>query len=133
MTDLEAVLYTYLASVTALTATLGTFEGGACLYASNDLPEGYTPDHGPAILFKVRGGEQSFSSKQLAPSVQFQCFASTESKARTVAYALFDAVNDHQAAGIKWCRVEVLPQIVVEPSVGWPYGLLYAQLWMDNP
>jgi hypothetical protein len=134
MTDLEAVLYSYFASVTALTSTLGTFEGGTCLYASNDLPEGYrAPEHGPAVLFKVRGGDQSFSSKQLAPSVQFQCFASTEAKARTVVYAVFEAVNDQRAAGIKWCRVETLPQIVIEPSVGWPYGLLYAQFWMDNP
>ena len=134
MTDLEAVLYTYLASVTALTATLGTFEGSKCLYASNDLPEGYTPqEHGSACIFKIRGGEESFSSKQLAPSVQFRCYAESEAKARTVVYALFDAVNDHRAAGIKWCRAETLPQIIIEPDVGWPYGLLYSRFWMDNP
>lgn len=134
MTDLEAVLYTYLSGVTALTATLGTFEGGKCLYASNDLPEGYTPnEHGSACLFKVRGGSLSFSSKQLAPSVQFQCFATSEANARTVAGVLFNAVNDCRAAGIKYCRVETLPTIIIEPSVGWPYGLLYAQFWMDNP
>jgi hypothetical protein len=134
MTDVEAVLWTYLDGVSTLGSLLGRFEGGKCLYASTLLPAGYTPDsHGSAILFQVRGGDHSWSSKQLAPSWQFRCYGATEADARMVALELFDAVNDQRGTGIKWCRAEGLPQIVIESEAGWPYGLLFARFWMDNP
>ena len=128
MTDVEAVLRAYLVTVTALTALVGQR-----VYASVDLPAGYTPvGNGSALLFGVRGGDQAYSSHQLQPSVQFRCYAETEAKARLVAQALYDALNDQHAAGIKYARMETLPQLLREPEVDWPYCLGFFRVWMDN-
>jgi len=128
MTDVEAVIRAYLVTVTALTTLVGQR-----VYASVDLPAGYTPaGDGSAILFGVRGGDQAYSSRQLHPSVQFRCYAETEAKARSVAEALYDALNDAHGLGFRYARMETLPQLLREPEVDWPYCLCFFRVWLDN-
>lgn len=129
MTDTDAVLRAFVVAQAGVTALVGTR-----VHASDKLPAGYSPvTNGPAILLKVRGGQQDFPGKTLYPSYQFECYAATEALARQVSNALFDAIN-HKASGlIKQIRLEVMPVLLTDPDTGWPFVLSYYKTVFGNP
>jgi hypothetical protein len=129
MTNVESVIRAYLASVSAITALVGTR-----IYASQNLPAGYKVSIGPAILLAPRGGGQDYSSKVLTPSVQFRCYAATETLARQVSSALYAALNDHAGGGFKYARLDegTYPTLLSEPDTNWPYMLSFYQFSMAN-
>lgn len=129
MTDVESIVRAYLASVTAVT-TLVSIR----IYASQNLPPGYSVSNGPAILFGPRGGGQDYSSKMLTPSMQFRCYAATEKLARQVSNALYDALNDHSGSGIKYSRMEegTYPTLLTEPEINWPYVISYFKIYVTG-
>ena len=128
MTDIEAVVRAYLATVAGITALTG-----ARIYAGVDLPAGYTPSAGSALIFSIRGGGQDFSSHVLAPSMQFRAYGATEAAARALDQALYAGLNDVKAGSINWARCEVLGQIVREPETGWAYVISFYRVLMTNP
>jgi hypothetical protein len=104
---------------------------GPRIYASTDLPTGYTPDDGAAILFAARGGQGPDESELILwPSYQFRCYASTETLAREVDHALFRALSFARSNRIKMARLDVYPQVLrqQEPEPAWPFVLSYYQV-----
>lgn len=122
MIDIDAKIRALLVSKPAITAIFGNR-----VYAARSLPVGYMPDQGPALLFNVRGGGQEYSSQAYAPSVQIRVYAATEGAARQASRAVYDAINDVQARGFAYIRMEsgTLPTLLDEPVTNWPYVLSY--------
>lgn len=127
MTDVEAVLRAYLAGQAGIAALAGNR-----IYAAVDPPAGYTPDDGAAIVLGIRGGGQAYHSKTLIASVQMRCFGATATAARALDRALYGALNDKQAAGIPWARLDVLGTLLMDPETGWQYVLSYWTVMVSN-
>lgn len=127
MTDVDSVLRSYLTAMPALVMLTGQR-----IYAGVDLPAGYTPDAGPAVLFSPRGGGQDFSSAVLNPSYQFRSYAATEKLARQTDQELYSALNDKKTGVIKMIRMETYPQLLAEPTTGWPFLLTFYRVWAGN-
>lgn len=131
MIDADVRIREFLLGDTDLATLVGTR-----IFAGVDLPAGYTPDSGPAILFSARGGPGTDESGLvLWPSYQFRSYGSTEAIAAAVDRALFDAFNYAQAAGILAARLDVYPQLLRErgPEPGWPFALSFYQVMLTNP
>jgi len=107
---------------------------GTRVYIARSLPAGYKVADGAALLAMVRGGGQAYSSQMYWPSVQFRCYAATEGEARAAGRALYDALNDTQARGVAWMRMEegTLPVLMNEPGTNWPYMLAFFTVAMQN-
>jgi hypothetical protein len=122
MNDWESIIREYLAGLAGMTERFGQR-----IYAGRNLPPGYLPSQGEAILFATRGGGMDFSSQVLLPSVQFRIYAETEAKARQAAFDLHDAINDTQARKIAYARMEegTMPTLLNEPESNWPYMLSF--------
>lgn len=104
---------------------------GERIFASTDLPTGYTPDAGAAVLFSARGGQgPDESGLILWPSYQFRSYAATEAQAREVDHAVFRALNFRRSERIKMARLDVYPQVLrqQEPEPAWPFVLSYYQV-----
>lgn len=127
MTDVEAVVREYLASAAGLTAYTGER-----IYASRSLPAGYKPTDGPAVLFGIRGGGQDYTGYVLMPSLQFRCYATTQGLARATDRALYGALHELSARGIKWARMTGMGQVLAEPETLWWYVLSFWDLWLGN-
>jgi hypothetical protein len=129
MIDIDAKLRELLGKQTEITAIFGER-----IYIARSLPAGYKVADGPALLAMVRGGSQAYSSQMYWPSVQFRCYAGTEQAARAAGRALYDALNDTQARGCAWIRMEegTLPVLMNEPGSNWPYMLAFFTLAMQN-
>jgi len=127
LTDVDAVVREFLASQTVLTNYTDDR-----IYASVDMPAGYTPEDGPAVLFGVRGGGQDYSSKVLEPSYQFRTYAKTERQAREVDRALYTALNDQKFGLVKSAVMETMAQLLAEPETGWPVMLTFYRLLVGN-
>ncbi len=129
MTDVEAVIRSWLATLEGVTAQFGKR-----IYSGRYLPSGYKPAEGPALLFAVRGGRQDYSSKVLEPSIQFRVYGETDAKARRASQELYDAINDRQARQICYCRMEegTMPVLMTEPGSDWPYVLMYFKIQVQN-
>lgn len=101
------------------------------VFASTDLPTGYTPDDGAAILFAARGGQgPDESGLILWPSYQFRCYAPTEAMAREVDHAVFRALSFARSDRIKMAQLDVYPQVLrqQEPEPAWPFVLSFYQV-----
>lgn len=127
MIDCDAAVRAFLHAQPALFALTGDR-----LYAAQDLPAGYKPDAGAALLFAIRGGTQDYSSHVLSPSYQFRAYAATEARARAVAGALYDVLNDKHGGAIKWARLENIPTLLSEPATGWPFMLAFYRITLGN-
>jgi hypothetical protein len=125
--DAEKVIRAYLATDDALNRLVGER-----IHAGTHLPPGYKPMDGPAILFAVRGGSQHYSNAVLQISAQYQCFAATDALAREVARALYDALNDQAAQGIKQSRLEAPGQLLADPETGWHFVFSAFRHWLVN-
>jgi hypothetical protein len=126
--DAEKELRDYLTTVGSLTAVA---TGG--IYASPDLPPGYTPANGPALLFGIRGGSLDYSAKTLTPSFQFRSFAATRAAAQQLDAALHEALEGAQWGRIKSAFRETPPQAVRDPETGWVYVLSFFRAFIGNP
>jgi len=129
MIDVEAVVRSWLITIDKLTAEFGTR-----IYAGRYLPSGYKTADGPALLFAVRGGRQDYSSKILESSMQFRVYGETEGEARKASQAVYDGINDQQARGICYARMEegTMPVLMTEPGSDWPYVLMYFKFFIQN-
>ena len=127
MTDVEAVVREYLASAAGLTAYTGER-----IYASRNLPAGYKPTDGPAVVFGIRGGGQDYTSHVLMPALQFRCYGATQTLARATDRALHSALNEMSGRGIKWARMEGLGQLLTEPETLWWFVLSFWDVWLGN-
>jgi hypothetical protein len=115
MVDAEAVVRTYLVTVTGLTTYVS-----ARIYAGLDWPGGYTPASGPAILFSQRaGGMYADGEGAQASSMQYQVCAESPALARSVARALYTALHNQSGAGLKLSTREVHDQLLPSPEPGW--------------
>jgi hypothetical protein len=134
MVDIDATIRAHLASLPALQAAFSGPGPGIRIFASRNLPAGYSPEKGPALLFSMRGGGQDFSSKLHVSSVQFRAYGADELTARSADRALYDAINDTQARGIAYIRLDdgTLPVLLNEPETGWPYMLSYYRFHIHN-
>lgn len=89
---------------------------GDRIYAGVDLPEGYTPADGPAILFNARGGTDEYHRVTTKPSVQYRCYAATPILCMTVDRALYRALQDQCGAGVRTSIRQTYPQLLKEPE-----------------
>jgi hypothetical protein len=119
-----------LAEVRAFVAAYASSTFGVRVYAGANLPTGYTPKRGAALLLTVRGGEQDYSSQVWRVSVQARCYAETDAQAMAASTALYEAINDAQGGRVMFSRMEdgTLPTPLTEPGPGWPYVLSFYQM-----
>lgn len=104
---------------------------GRRIYAATDVPPpGYSPGDGPAVCFKVRGGQIHNSDAYIEASVQFKCYGLDETQAEWVYLALCDALHTARGSDVLWAHNEVLGQPTVEPSTEWRYNLSFFQVWV---
>jgi len=104
---------------------------GARIYAGRDVPpEGYQPQDGAAITFRLRGGSPDYDDALLTPSVQFKCYAATEIDAMTCYRALYDALHNGTGATVLHGESEILGQSLEEPNTQWPFVLSYFQIML---
>jgi len=129
MIDIEANIRALLSTLPKITAVFG-----ARVYAARSLPPGYRPEAGPGLLFTIRGGGQEFHSQFYRPSIQCRVYAANEAQARNASGKLYDALNDTQARGFAWIRMEdgTLPVLLNEPATGWPYVLSFFSFQVQN-
>ena len=94
MIDAHKVIADYLLADDALKVLVGDR-----IYPGSDLPEGYKPADGPAVLFGARGGGPAYHGATLQPSVQYRSYALSEEQAAEVDRALYDALHDQAGPG----------------------------------
>lgn len=103
------------------------------LWAGRKLPEGYTVAQGGGILFDVRGGNEHYSGQVQQPSIQFLCYAATESEACELAGHLFTALHKRRGAQIVYANREQVEQIVIDPETDWPFALVFYTVRVRSP
>lgn len=134
MRDVLATVRAYLATKTGITAITGT---GSRLVAGTDLPPGYKPAQGSALLFNLRSGTPDYTSGMFSVSLQFRCYGKIlhdenpqEGKLNAWALqsALHTAVNDTSSQPeIAYFRMDegTFPVPLTDPATGWPYILSF--------
>lgn len=129
MIDVEAVVRENLASLAGVRAVFGSR-----IYAGANLPAGYKPRDGAALLLAMRGGSQDFSSKLFSVSIQVRVYAESEAVARQAARELYDDLNDSKARRLCYARLEsgTMPTLLLEPDANWPYVLMFFRLLLHN-
>lgn len=131
MIDAEAEIRLFLAGQAVLTALVGSR-----IYAATDTPVvGYKPHDGPAICFKVRGGQvETEQDVLLAPSVQFKCYGKDEATANACYQTLFDVLNQGRGGTMRYALAEGLGQLLqdTEQDKEWWFKLVYFTCWLDN-
>ena len=131
MINVEAEIRFFLAAQPTLDAVIGSR-----LWAAADVPiVDYNPSQGPAICFKVRGGQiQTEQRVILATSVQFKCYGSDEMEANRCYRALYDVLDQGHGATMRWALAENPGQLLQEPERDkqWWFKLGYFTCYLDN-
>lgn len=128
MINISQDIYTYLASVTAVTDI-----ASSRIWADrNTPPKTYRPDDGPAIAFAARGGLPAYDSRILRVSYKFKFYGATNSptvspqlSAVNLYRATYDALQDRAFASVRWGGCEVIAQQLEEFALNWPYTLAF--------
>lgn len=106
------------------------------IYAATDtenLPPLYTPNDGPCVAFKVRGGGLDYTSSIIQPSVQFQCVGIDTVIVYQVDGILHDVLQDRKTQFFKMARREVLGTLLyTSPPTLWPYVLTFFNFKIGN-
>lgn len=126
MVDWRKKLRTYLLAQAPLVALTGQR-----IFASDQLPAGYKPGDGAAILIGMRGGGMDYSSQILKISAQFRIYAPTQSQIIMVDSTLFDVLNDAQSVLLS-ARLDVPGQQLTHPDTLWNFMLTFYQLRFQN-
>jgi hypothetical protein len=105
---------------------------GDRMYADTDLPRGYKPADGQALLLATRGGRPDYSSLVLYPSFQFRSYGPDFEACWELDQTLFDVLNDKGNCKIKFARLEAIGRPLREPDTGWPFVLTYYQIAMNS-
>ena len=128
MTDEAAVLRSELEADGVLADLISTR-----LWAETDVPaSGYVPADGAAICFKLRGGSDDYTDGLQHDSFLFKCYGLTPLLAKGCYRALHAALQNKQAALIKWARREMIGQLLQEPETGWFYVLTAYKVMIQN-
>jgi hypothetical protein len=128
MTDEAAVLRSELEADEVLADLIETR-----LWAETDVPaSGYVPADGAAICFKLRGGLDDYTDGLQHDSFLFKCYGLTPLLAKGCYRALHAALQNKQAALIKWARREMIGQLLQEPETGWFYVLTAYRVMIQN-
>lgn len=127
MVDAAATIRAYLLTVSGLTDLVGTR-----IYAGDALPPGYEPADGPAVLFGVRGGNMAYHNGTAELSVNYRCYALTKALAWQTDRALYTALQDEAAPGIRQSRLEVIGQQTTEPKTDWTFVYSAYRQWLVN-
>lgn len=120
--DVDALVREQLAAH----ATLASLAGSR-IYVGRDLPAGYTPADGPAVLARANGGTPDYANT-IRPSLQVRCYGLTEGAVREVSRAVFDALHDLRSGRIVNAQCDILGQSLSEPDTGWLFELSYYRL-----
>ncbi len=142
MRDALSTVRAYLVTLADITDIIGT---GKRLVYGRDLPAGYKPSDGSALLFNIRSGGQDYTSGMLMPSIQFRSYGKFDQNERPVLgdaaawdldQALYNAVNDtsYEDGHIARFRMEdgTFPVLLTEPGSEWPYVLSYYRVHIRN-
>jgi len=97
---------------------------GSRVYAGEQLPVGYKPADGPAILFNVRGGGMAYHNLTEDPSIQYRIYGETLNDIWDTYNALKDYLTDAHGVYVASGRIETMGQQLVEPETDrWIYIL----------
>lgn len=119
MIDLPAAVRTRLAANATLVGLVDTR-----IYAEQENPPaGYTPNAGPCLCFKFRGGAVDYTDAVFQPSVQFRCIAKDTLTANRLYRALYDALHSQHGGTVRWGQIEMLGETLTDPETGWPFVL----------
>lgn len=126
MVDWRKKLRTYLLAQASLVALTGQR-----IYASDQLPTGYKPSDGAAILIGMRSGGMDYTSQVLRIAAQFRIYAPTQAQIITADSTLFDVLNDAQSVLLS-ARLDVPGQQLTHPDTLWSFMLTFYQLHFQN-
>lgn len=101
------------------------------IYASVNLPAGYQPSQGPAIVFTTSGGAPDYAPL-LRPTLMFRCYGVDEATARRADRALFDAFHGYMGGAVATVVNDVLGQLLAEPDTQWRFVLSYYRALIFN-
>lgn len=130
MVNEGALIVAYLLSEAPPVKALRELVGDRVYYGT-DLPEGYQPGAGPAVLFKRRGG-RALLSAVLEPSMQYECYGATLSVAEETYRALCAALDGQSGPGIKQSVLEMPGEPMRDPETGWPLVMTAFKHWLSN-
>jgi hypothetical protein len=128
MRNVEVEIRNHLAANIPAPAGVGTR-----VYASTELPAGYKPSDGAAVLVMLRGGGVDYSGKLAQPVVQVECYGIDFIAAQKASAAVFDLLNAKRVCG-GFSRVETYPTALNDQQTEWPFYLSYYRLSVvDRP
>lgn len=128
MNDPGTIVRDYLLSQGSLTTLVSERVYAECDYP----PVTYRIAQGPAICFKIRGGDIDPSEALQRPSVQFKCYGRTEQEANTLYRTLHSMLHGKKSESIRWAYLEVLGQTLSEPETDWPFVLVFYRMFITN-
>ena len=143
LADHEASLVAYLIGTASEVSSLKILTGGGLrTWAGVDVPEGYNPEEGAALLLKSRGGNASRVEAMNAPSFSFRCIGeimsddpeNAQSSARAVEIALYEALHYRGAiagGAIRQSYSEGSGELI-RNAQGWYEVITFYTVWLSN-
>ena len=120
-----AIIRAYLISVEGISNLVGTN-----IYASQNFPAGFDIETSSGILLGPRGGSMHYAGVIGEISMQFRCFARTESLAEDISNELFSALNFHKGNGIINAYQETPAYPLLDPDTKWKYFLTFYRVYL---
>lgn len=108
---------------------------GAAIYAGVTYPPaGYDPEaDGPAVAFRVRGGNTTEERDHLVPSVQFKVYGNGPLEAWQTYQDLATALTAPAHSHVVWADIDGgLGQPLTEPETGWDFVLVFYRIHIRN-
>lgn len=118
MVDPFAAIITFM-STPAVTAVVSDR-----IWPGPDLPNGYTPDAGPAILFVVRGGGFDYTRRILKPSLYVRMYGTDDETCIDLWRVCCDAWMD-RGDGVTRCKPDstAMPRLLRMQDTQWLFAL----------
>jgi hypothetical protein len=130
MINITQDIYTKLSTTSAITTLAGSPPNDRIWGDRSTPPKLYRPELGAAIAFQLRGGLPQYDARILTVSYKFKIYGSTASASispQTSAFnlysAVYDALQDAVFGDLRYSGAELLPQMLEEFALNWPYAL----------
>jgi len=115
--DSEAVLIEFLQGQPIWSELAGR------IHAGPELPKGYQPQQGAAILLSLRSMSQNYTRKVAQTTMQFTTYAIDAATVRATEAKLYEALNDKSSPKILGCFFSQAAGLGRTPDGGWWFAV----------